>query len=44
MTTLVTDEFVVREPGPALRPYLTGCAGFRQAGIAPAVHRGLPSP
>jgi AraC-like DNA-binding protein len=40
----VIDEHAVRRPGEALRPYVTWCTGYRQAGIGPAVHRGLPSP
>ncbi|TQS46216.1 AraC family transcriptional regulator [Cryptosporangium phraense] len=31
-------------PAPALRPFVAWYSGYRQAGIAPAVHRGLPSP
>jgi AraC-like DNA-binding protein len=31
-------------PAPALRPYLAGYSGYRDAGVAPALHRGLPSP
>jgi AraC-like DNA-binding protein len=40
----VIDEYAVRGFGDALRPYAAGCVGYRQAGMAPAVHRGLPSP
>jgi AraC-like DNA-binding protein len=31
-------------PAPALRPFIAGYAGYRQAGVEPARHRGLPSP
>jgi AraC-like DNA-binding protein len=31
-------------PAPALRPFVGHYTGYRQRGIAPAVHRGLPSP
>jgi len=37
-------EHALHVPSPALRPYLAGCTGYRQAAIAPALHRGLPSP
>lgn len=40
----VIDEFARRPPAPSLRPYVEWYAGFRQAGVAPARHRGLPSP
>ncbi|MFJ9697955.1 helix-turn-helix domain-containing protein [Kitasatospora sp. NPDC101183] len=38
------DEAVRARPGAALRPYVAWYSGYRQRGIAPAVHRGLPSP
>ena len=38
------DEHAVRRPPAWLRPYVAWCTGYRQAGIEPAVHRGLPSP
>ena len=31
-------------PAPPLRPFVAWYTGFRQAGVEPAVHRGLPSP
>jgi AraC-like DNA-binding protein len=34
----------VHQPAPGLRPYVGWCTGFRQAGVPPAAHRGLPSP
>src|SRR6202020_2878098 len=37
-------ESVWGVPAPALRPFIAGYAGFRQAGVPPATHRGLPSP
>jgi AraC-like DNA-binding protein len=40
----VIDEHVLHRPGEALRPFVAWCTGYRQAGIGPAVHRGLPSP
>jgi AraC-like DNA-binding protein len=41
---VVVDEHAVRRPGGGLRPYVAWYVGYRQAGIAPAAHRGLPSP
>jgi AraC-like DNA-binding protein len=38
------DEYVRARPGPALRRYVAFYTGYRQRGLAPAVHRGLPSP
>lgn len=40
----MTSEHAVRRPGEWLRPYVGWCVGYRQAGGAPAAHRGLPSP
>ncbi|WP_326847542.1 helix-turn-helix domain-containing protein [Streptomyces kaniharaensis] len=40
----VVDEAVRARPATALRPYVAWYAGYRQRGVAPAVHRGLPSP
>ncbi|MFJ2581601.1 helix-turn-helix domain-containing protein [Kitasatospora aureofaciens] len=40
----VVDEAVRARPAPELRPYVAWYSGYRQRGIAPAVHRGLPSP
>ncbi len=40
----MTDEYATRRPREWLRPYVAWCTGYRQAGIAPARHRGLPSP
>lgn len=38
------DEHVMRRPAAGLRPLIAGYSGYRQAGLPPAVHRGLPSP
>jgi AraC-like DNA-binding protein len=40
----VIDEHAVRRPGEWLRPYVAWSTGYRQAGVDPARHRGLPSP
>jgi AraC-like DNA-binding protein len=40
----VVDEHVRRRPPAPLRPYVAWYAGYRQRGVAPALHRGLPSP
>jgi AraC-like DNA-binding protein len=40
----VVEEMVSARPAPALRPFVGHYTGYRQRGIAPAVHRGLPSP
>jgi AraC-like DNA-binding protein len=38
------DEYTRARPSPALRPYVGFYSGYRQRGLAPARHRGLPSP
>ncbi len=38
------DEHCRRAPAGPLRPYVAWYTGYRQRGIAPARHRGLPSP
>ncbi|MFJ9608114.1 helix-turn-helix domain-containing protein [Kitasatospora sp. NPDC101176] len=38
------DEAVRARPATALRPYVAWYSGYRQRGVPPAVHRGLPSP
>jgi len=38
------DEYAQARPSPALRPYVAFYSGYRQRGIPPAAHRGLPSP
>jgi len=40
----VIDEYAGRRPRAALLPHVAWCTGYRQAGVGPAVHRGLPSP
>jgi AraC-like DNA-binding protein len=39
----VNEAFVGR-PAEPLRPFIDYYSGYRQAGVEPAVHRGLPSP
>jgi AraC-like DNA-binding protein len=43
-TVPVVDEYVARRPAPALRRAVDLYTGYRQRGMAPALHRGLPSP
>ncbi|WP_424216615.1 helix-turn-helix domain-containing protein (plasmid) [Streptomyces sp. BI20] len=38
------DEYRVVRPHPALRPWVASLTGYRQRGLAPAEHLGLPSP
>lgn len=38
------DEAVRARPAPALRPFVAWYSGYRQVGVAPGRHRGLPSP
>ncbi|MBO3742438.1 helix-turn-helix domain-containing protein [Actinoplanes flavus] len=38
------DEYAWSCPAPALRPWIGHYTGYRQRGVAPARHRGLPSP
>jgi len=38
------NESVWALPAPALRPFIAVYVGYRQAGVPPATHRGLPSP
>jgi AraC-like DNA-binding protein len=40
----VIDEYAWRPAAPPLRPLVSSYAGYRQAGVAPRRHRGLPSP
>jgi AraC-like DNA-binding protein len=40
----VIDEHARRVPAERLRPFVTSYTGYRQAGVAPGRHRGLPSP
>ncbi|MFF4773662.1 helix-turn-helix domain-containing protein [Microtetraspora fusca] len=39
-----TAEFVRRCPAPPLRGYVDDYIGYREAGVPPARHRGLPAP
>jgi AraC-like DNA-binding protein len=41
---LPMSEHVLHVPAAPLRPYLGLCSGYRQAGVPPGRHRGLPSP
>jgi AraC-like DNA-binding protein len=38
------NEHLVARPSPALRSYVAHYSGYRQRGLAPGRHRGLPSP
>ncbi|GGN83558.1 AraC family transcriptional regulator [Actinoplanes lobatus] len=38
------DEYAWSYPVPGLRPWIGHYTGYRQRGVAPALHRGLPSP
>ncbi|WP_433365905.1 helix-turn-helix domain-containing protein [Actinoplanes sp. CA-142083] len=38
------DEYTQARPAAALRPFVGFYSGYRQTGVAPARHRGLPSP
>jgi AraC-like DNA-binding protein len=38
------NEYARGRPSPVLRPYVGFYTGYRQRGLAPATHRGLPSP
>ncbi len=40
----MASEHVRARPVPPLRPYAQSYTGYRDVGLAPAVHRGLPSP
>jgi AraC-like DNA-binding protein len=40
----VIDEHALHVPPARLRPFVSGYVGYRQEGVAPAKHRGLPSP
>lgn len=41
---LPIDEYAQARPAAALRPFVAFYSGYRQRGVAPARHRGLPSP
>ena len=38
------DEHAWHDPPARLRPFVSGYTGYRQEGVAPLRHRGLPSP
>ncbi len=38
------SEMAVRAPAAPLRPFIASYSGYRQAGVPPARHAGLPSP
>jgi AraC-like DNA-binding protein len=38
------NEYAQARPSPGMRPYVAFYTGYRQRGIPPASHRGLPSP
>ncbi len=40
----VSSQFLAHRPHPALRGLVTSVVGYRQEGLEPGVHRGLPSP
>jgi AraC-like DNA-binding protein len=40
----VIDEHAGHVPPARLRPFVSGYEGYRQEGMPPALHRGLPSP
>lgn len=40
----VVNESVRGRPSAALRPYVAAYHGYRQRGVPPTIHRGLPSP
>ncbi|MGY1844489.1 helix-turn-helix domain-containing protein [Modestobacter sp. SYSU DS0875] len=40
----MTSEFLAHRPHPALRGLVAEATGYRQEGLAPGLHRGLPSP
>jgi AraC-like DNA-binding protein len=40
----VRTEWVDHRVHPALRPFVATAVGYRQEGLAPGLHRGLPSP
>ncbi|GID27197.1 helix-turn-helix transcriptional regulator [Paractinoplanes brasiliensis] len=41
---VVVDEYVRGRPSQALRPYVVSYSGYRQRGVPPMRHLGLPSP
>ena len=41
---MVVDEYVLARPGAVLAPFVARYSGYRQRGVAPVRHLGLPSP
>ncbi|MBL7261954.1 helix-turn-helix transcriptional regulator [Paractinoplanes lichenicola] len=41
---MVVDEYAQGRPTAALKPYVAGYSGYRQQGLPPMRHLGLPSP
>ncbi|MEV6301638.1 helix-turn-helix domain-containing protein [Actinoplanes sp. NPDC051861] len=41
---MVVDEYATARPAVALRPFVARYTGYRQRGLSPSRHRGLPSP
>ncbi|BCY13769.1 helix-turn-helix domain-containing protein [Actinoplanes sp. L3-i22] len=41
---MVVDEYEQARPAPVLRGHVAFYSGYRQRGVPPGVHRGLPSP
>ncbi|HXW43212.1 MAG TPA: helix-turn-helix domain-containing protein [Streptosporangiaceae bacterium] len=44
VTDLPVSEHLRHAFSAPLRPYASSCVGYRDAGVPPALHRGLPSP
>ncbi len=44
LTCSPVSESVAGQPAAELRPFIAGYSGYRQAGVKPAQHAGLPSP
>ena len=44
LTRSPVSESVAGQPAAELRPFIAGYSGYRQAGVEPAQHAGLPSP
>ncbi len=38
------DEWAAWRPAPVVAPFVSGYCGYRQSGLGPSRHRGLPSP
>src|SRR5690242_13838374 len=44
MADAAVSEYVRGLPAAPLRPFIRWYSGYREVGVEPAVHRGLPSP